>query len=83
MNDCTDDKKISKNEAELLRRIPVLRYPKGPVKHIDDLYKTYPQGGEYGWYSFVMTAGTFAYWEEEDKKWKLLSAGDLQTILGA
>lgn len=83
MAECTEDKTIKKDCADTLRKIPVLRYPKDPVVYIEDLYKTYPQGGEYGWYSFVMSAGTFAYWEVHGREWKLLSAGDLQTILGA
>lgn len=83
MAECTEDKTIGKDGAALLNAIPILRYPKEPVVYIEDLYKKYPQGGEYGWYAFVMTAATFAYWDVHSKDWKLLSAGDLQTILGA
>lgn len=81
---CPDDKNnVSANQAEALNKIPLLRYQKDPVLHKDDLWIKYPQGGEYGWYAFVMTAATFAYWDIHSKDWKLLSAGDLQTILGA
>lgn len=82
---CTENRNnpLSKECAEVLHRIPVLRYLKDPVVYLDDLYKRYPQGGEYGWYAFVTTAGTFAYWDDKAIKWELLSIGDLKSILGA
>ncbi|MDR0823895.1 MAG: tail fiber protein [Prevotella sp.] len=71
MSKCCDKKAIN-NLAEGLKKIPVLRYLKDPVVHLEDLYIKYPQGGEYGWFSFVETKQMFAYWDIETKEWKYL-----------
>ena len=82
-NDCAQNKNLGTDFAQAVNKIPVLRFQKEPVTHIEELYIKYPQGGEYGWYAFVKVAGTFAYWDINSKTWELLSQGDLQTILGA
>lgn len=81
-NTCEDKNKVSEDMAKVLNNIPVLRYQKDPVLHLEDLYIKYPQGGEFGWFAFVASDNTFAYWDIKEKDWKLLSHGDLQTILG-
>lgn len=81
--DCSDKKNRMSNEAlEGLNRIPLLRYQKDPVLHIEDLYIKYPQGGGLGWYAFVLSDKTFAYWDIEIKSWEFVSSGDLQSLLG-
>ena len=73
---------ISTGDTGSLNNIPVLRYLKDPATIIDELYERYPLGGEYGWYAFITSKQTFAYWDTDNSKWALLSEGDLQTMLG-
>lgn len=62
--------------ADGLNKIPVLRYQKDPVMVLNELYTRYPDGGEYGWYAFVMSEGTFAWWDIDTKRWKFISLHD-------
>ena len=54
--------------------IPVLRYLKDPVEILNELYIRYEDGGEYGWYAFVFSLKTFAWWNIDTELWELLSA---------
>jgi hypothetical protein len=71
---CDDRHELSGYVSEMIRRVPVLRYLKDPVRGVNDLYIRYPQGGEPGWFAFVFDSHTFAYWDQEKEKWALLSA---------
>ncbi len=64
-------------EAEIIKRIPVLRYLKEPVAELNDLYKCYPTGGQPGWFAWVYNEEGFAYWHHGENKWKLVSKGDI------
>ena len=55
-----------------LEDLPVLRLLKEPVEHLSELLVHYPAGGAYGWFAWVNSARTFAYWDTEDKTWKLM-----------
>ena len=55
-----------------LEKFPALQYLKDPVDELIQLYIRYPDGGEYGWYAFVYEYGNFAYWDTQEKRWKLL-----------
>ena len=64
-----------------LEDLPVLRLLKEPVENLNELLVRYPTGGAYGWFAWVNSARTFAYWDTEDKTWKLMTAdGDSGTI---
>jgi|GEM_PF-6877478 len=76
------DTTIGYDLAKALNNIPVLRYLKDPVTTIEELWLKYPQGGEYGWYAFVVSKQTFVWWNTEESDWEFLSKGDLQTMLG-
>lgn len=58
-----------------LARIPVLRYPKDPANTLNELINRYPDGGEHGWYAFIFTAKTFAWWNDTGNipYWELIS----------
>jgi hypothetical protein len=42
---------------------------KAPVLKIEDLDAQYPYGGQSGWFSLVVSAGQFAYWDAMTSKW--------------
>lgn len=65
-----------------LENIPVLKYLKEPVLRVTDLYINYPNGGEYGWFAWSGEDKGFRYWDIDSRKWELISAGDLQTLVG-
>jgi len=54
--------------------VPVLKYLKDPVEVINDLYTKYPEA-EYGWFAFIFSLGTFAWWNHRLSipKWQPLS----------
>ncbi|MCL1868629.1 MAG: pyocin knob domain-containing protein [Paludibacter sp.] len=58
-----------------LLSIPVLRYLKPPVDALSELYAKYPEGGERGWFAFVVKAKKFAYWDNEAKQWNYVGSG--------
>ena len=57
-----------------LENLPVLRLLKEPVEHLNELLVRYPTGGAYGWFAWVNSVRTFAYWDTEDETWKLMTA---------
>jgi hypothetical protein len=59
-------------EADVLKRVPVLRYLKDPVMHIGELDAQYPYGGQPGWFAFVVSAGQFAYWDALYNRWDFM-----------
>lgn len=68
---CKDRDSNKFNMASWLS-VPVLRYLKAPVEFLNELYVRYPDGGEYGWFAFVTSKRTFAYWDNESRSWKLM-----------
>jgi hypothetical protein len=62
-------------EAEILKKIPLLRFLQEPVEELDDLYVRHPRGGFPGAFAFVIGQGAFAYWEDSERKWVLMSCG--------
>jgi hypothetical protein len=56
-------------EAEVLMRMPILRYLKEPVLRIEELDAQYPYGGQPGWYALVIASGQFAYWDAMYNRW--------------
>ena len=73
-------------EGEFIGQIPVLRYLKEPVRRLDDLYVSFPFGGQPGDFAFVYEAHCFAYWHPGENRWRLISlaftAEDLIRNLG-
>jgi hypothetical protein len=63
---------LGKCEAEMLKRMPILRYLKDPVVHIEELDAHYPYGGQAGWYALVISAGQFAYWDALYNRWSYM-----------
>ena len=66
--------RVSSCEADMIRRIPVLRFLKEPVMCLNDLYKRHPLGGQPGWYAFVFDVHNFAYWHHGRNRWELVPA---------
>ena len=64
---------MSTIDLEKLDKLPLLQYYKAPVEKLYDLYQRYPDGGEFGWFAFVYDFKTFAYWNTDEKEWKLLN----------
>lgn len=60
-------------EEEYLRGFAVLSYLKPPVRAVAELYDRYPEGGEWGWFAFVTDKETFAYWDDRERGWRLIS----------
>ena len=60
-------------EEEYLRGFAVLSYLKPPVRAVAELYDRYPEGGEWGWFAFVTDKETFAYWNDRERCWRLIS----------
>lgn len=60
-------------EEEYLRGFAVLSYLKPPVRAVAELYDRYPEGGEWGWFAFVTDKETFAYWNDRERSWRLIS----------
>lgn len=61
--------KLGKCEADVLMRMPILRYLKEPVLRIEELDAQYPYGGQPGWYALVIGSGQFAYWDAMYNRW--------------
>ena len=68
-------------EQPFAREVEVLRFLKEPVRRLSDLYDRYPDGGEWGWCSFVVDKGAFAYWSPEEKEWRLMSNENPEQLL--
>ena len=68
-------------EQPFARGVEVLRFLKEPVRRLSDLYDRYPDGGEWGWCSFVVDKGAFAYWSPEEKEWRLMSNENPEQLL--
>jgi len=58
-----------------LARIPVLRYPHDPANTLNELINRYSDGGEHGWYAFIFSDKTFAWWNDTGNihYWELIS----------
>ncbi len=84
MFDCKNNSKngLSKEQAELVARMPMLRYLKEPVGKMSDLYARYPDGGEFGWFALVLSEKNIAYWDVEERKWILLGS-DIKNFYAA
>lgn len=72
MNDCQTPQVV---EIPGLNKIPLLKYLKEPVAYREELYARYPSGGEWGWFAFVYSLKSFAYWEPQTEEWALLHLG--------
>ncbi|HZK25879.1 MAG TPA: hypothetical protein VFC74_10940, partial [Oscillospiraceae bacterium] len=62
-------------------KLPLLKYFKHPVESVSELYRRYPMGGEFGWFTFVYDLKTFAYWDIELKNWRVITgSGGLEQM---
>lgn len=68
-----NDKNCSKNNVPGYKNIPVMRFLKEPATTLTELYQRYPNGGEYGWFAFVYEVFSFAAWDMEERKWKIIN----------
>lgn len=64
--------------SEQIQRMPVLQYVKEPAEKLYDLYLRYPDGGEYGWFTFIYELKTFAYWDTYKKEWSVLDVANIR-----
>lgn len=79
----------SRNPESNTSRIPCpttngaenLQFLKAPVEKLGDLYERYPDGGEWGWFAFVVEKGAFAYWNKEKEEWQLVSNYNPEQLL--
>lgn len=64
-------KKMNSDEAAI-ETMGNLRFFKKPVSYLSQLYRRYPKGGEYGWFTFVYESKTFAYWDVHTRNWRII-----------
>ncbi|GAB6121081.1 hypothetical protein [Dysgonomonas termitidis] len=65
------------NRIDRKDRVPFQDY-KGAYGSIYDIYERYPKG-YYGWFAFVQSLKTFAYWDIEEREWKGLDPSNMYT----
>ena len=59
------------------RQLPYLALQKRPVSHISELWISYPDGGEFGWYAFVGDLKTFVYWDVDSNRWEEIANSNI------
>lgn len=75
---CGESNVVSLPYAE---RVAVLRFLKEPVSKLSELYDRYPDGGEWGWFAFVVDKGAFAFWNVVEECWQLVSNENPEQLL--
>jgi len=74
-----DENKIPKECWAFIKKFPAFRFLKSFVFHVHQLYDRYPDGNEWGTFSFVISKWSFYGFDFKNKEWKKigLSLGDL------
>ena len=62
--------------------MPILQYLKPQAATINDLLNRYPDGGQHGWFVFISSLGTFAWWNDTlvIPKWEVISSYLFQVL---
>lgn len=69
---CGNNNKVNAEIPESVIRL--LRYLKDPVLYLHNLYGNFPDGGELGWFAYVVDENKFATWDVELKRWKYMTS---------